>query len=295
MTRPPAPPTRIIKRGNGHSYTLDGVKVPGVTTILNKGIPKPALLNWAASTVANFVVDRLTLQQDGTEVHVLADDLIEGIRQMNAASNYPKNIPPTGLPRVALAQALGVAHYADRDAAGKRGTEVHRLAELLARGEEVAVPSELRGHVESYVRFLDEIAPADAILERVVVSRKWSYMGRLDLIAHLELPASSEFPNGFDGLALLDVKTTRSGIFSETALQLAGYRYAETMLSEDGLSEEPMPAVDGCFAVHVRADGYSLIPVEVTPEEHRIFLYAKFVGEWLEGRGRDVVGAEVRP
>jgi hypothetical protein len=53
---------------------------------------------------------------------------------------------------------------------------------------------------------------------------------------------------------LIDLKTNRSGIFGETALQLAGYRHADTYLDEDG-NEQPMLEVDGCAAVHITADG----------------------------------------
>ena len=40
-----------------HRYWLDGKPIPGVTTLIGKGLPKPALPNWAARTVAEYVVD----------------------------------------------------------------------------------------------------------------------------------------------------------------------------------------------------------------------------------------------
>jgi hypothetical protein len=40
-----------------HRYWLDGKPIPGVTTLLGKGLPKPAIPYWAAKTVAEFVVD----------------------------------------------------------------------------------------------------------------------------------------------------------------------------------------------------------------------------------------------
>jgi len=44
--------------GRGHGYKdANGVKVPGVTTLLSKGLPKPALVNWAARTAAEYAVD----------------------------------------------------------------------------------------------------------------------------------------------------------------------------------------------------------------------------------------------
>src|SRR5690606_13872332 len=40
-----------------HRYWIDGKPAPGVTTILGKGIPKPAIPYWAARTVAEYVAD----------------------------------------------------------------------------------------------------------------------------------------------------------------------------------------------------------------------------------------------
>ena len=44
--------------GRNHAYYLDDKKLPGVTTIINLGKPKPALVNWAADSVASAAVDR---------------------------------------------------------------------------------------------------------------------------------------------------------------------------------------------------------------------------------------------
>lgn len=271
--RKPAPPTRIVKSGSGHSYFLDGEKVRGVTTVIGDGVPKPALVGWAARTVAEYVVDRLgTLRGETADAdHVIADELVEDLRRFNETSRYPEKWNVGSLNRGVLSKVLARVQYAERDAAANRGTEVHKLAERLAGGEEVEVPDELAGHVDSYVRFLDEWSPSDAILETVVLNRKWRYMGRLDLIA--DLPVL--------GRTLLDVKTSRSGPFAEVSLQLAAYRHAEAMLGPDD-AEVPMPAVDSCAVVWVRADGYDLIPFKAGPDEFRIFLYAMQVGAWLD-------------
>lgn len=290
MTTPRRPnaakaPTRIQKSGSGHSYFLDGEKVPGVTTILGNGIPKPALVGWAARTVAEYVTDRLTLKDDVVD----AAELLEALRKFNETSRYPEKWRVGELNRGTLSKVLARVQYADRDAAANRGTEVHRLAELLGRGEEIVVPEEIKGHVESYVRFLDEFDPTDALLERVVINRRWRYMGKFDMIATIEHPKL--------GRVLLDVKTSRSGPFEEVGLQLAGYRFAETMIEEDG-TEVPMPEVDACGVVWVRADGYDLIPFKADESTFRTFLYAKQVGEWLDrdnGGGASEKGDSLRP
>ena len=48
------------------------------------------------------------------------------------------------------------------------------------------VPDEIAGHVRSYVDFLNEWNPYDAITERVIVNRRWRYMGKFDLLARFD-------------------------------------------------------------------------------------------------------------
>jgi hypothetical protein len=240
--------------GRGHSYYLDGRKLPGVTTILGDGLAKPALINWAARTVAGYAVDHW-------------DELGDQ-------------------PVSARLKVLEQAHYADRDAAGKRGTEVHHLADALNKDEEVTVPDELAGHVESYVRFLDDHEPEVVLTEAPVVSlTRWPYAGTLDLIA--------DFPHLGQRL-LCDIKTARSGVFPDNGLQLCAYRYCTHYLSTDGELHD-MPEVDGCAVIHVRADGYSLVPVTAGKDEHRFFLYCRELWRWHNEASKEIVGDEITP
>jgi hypothetical protein len=240
------PGTRRLNRGGGHSYLLDGQTVDGVTTIIGNGVPKPALVPWAAKVCAGYVVDHW-------------DDL--------AALTPSKRI-----------DAIVKAPSTDRDSAARRGTEVHRLGEQLVAGEEVTVPDELVGHVDAYLRFVTDWQVDAQLLETTVVNRQWRYMGTFDLVARLA-----------DGRTwLLDLKTTRSGIFAETALQLAAYRHAETYV-DDQLAEQPMPTVDATGAVWVRADGYDLVPVDSGPDVFRAFLYAQQVARFAR-TGRTLIG-----
>lgn len=290
----PAPKTRIQRHGNGHSYYLDGEKVPGVTTILGNGIPKPGLIGWAANTVADVVVNGLsTARNDKGETRIVADELVRELLAWNATrGQHAAKVGSDALPRLALAKILASVRYRDVDEAASRGTEVHSLASKLAQGQEVEVPDPIRGHVASYVRFLEEWDPTEALVERVVINRRWRYMGKFDLLAM--------FPQY--GRGLLDVKTSRSGVFAETGLQLAGYGYAETMLDGvDGAGqaiEVPMPKVDWYGVIWVRADGYDVYRFDVTDKTFRTFLYAKAVGEWLdfkEGPAASIKSDSLRP
>lgn len=271
-------PTRREDRGRNHRYLLDGEPVDGVTTVLSNGLPKPALINWAARTTAEFVADRLTL--DGERV--LADRLLADLRKLaEETARDERDTWPAGPPGpLTIANTLKGVHWADRDRAGNRGTEVHKLAERLARGEEVEVPEELVGHVDAYLRFRDEWDPQDELLELVVGNRRHRYMGTLDLIC--TLPGL--------GYTLVDLKTNRSGPFGEVCLQLAAYRYAEFFIDPETGTEAAMPEVDSCAVLWLRADGYDLIPFQAGPDEFRYFLYVQQVARFMTAHSKTVKG-----
>lgn len=245
MTRAPVLATRQIKRGRGHSYICDGEPAPGVTSILGDGIPKPALINWASRVTAGYAVDHW-------------DDL-------------------AGLPPSKRLKELEGARYATSGAAMARGTEVHELAHRLGAGHEVEVPEHLTGFVDSYLAFTADFGVDEILAERVVVKRTpWGpYMGMFDLAARLTTLG--------DEVWLLDWKTNATGIFPETALQLAAYADADTYLDDEGI-EQPMPHVDRLGAVWLRADGYDLIPVVTEPEGElaplAVFQYAMQVARF---------------
>lgn len=243
--------TKRIDGGRGHWYKLDGQKVDGVTTVISNGIPKPALINWAAREVATYAADNL-----------------EAIATLD---------------RAARIDLLKGSHYRERDAAARRGTEVHGLAEKLINGEEITVPEELSGHVDSYMRFLDEWNPTPILVEAVVGHRTHKWMGTFDLFAEM------------GGVPwLLDIKTTRSGIYGETALQLAAYRHAEFYLDAAD-NEQPMPWADRVGAIWVRADGYDIVPVEADEKVYRAFRYAQQIAAFTTTHSKEWVGDTLSP
>lgn len=231
-----------INRGRGHSYSVDGKPFMGVTTAINKALPKPALTAWAAREVAELVVRRREILKELGDEEIV--DLLKG------------------------------APFRERDKAANRGTEVHRFAERLAKGEAVDVPEELDGHVSSYIAFLDTFKPTDALLELSVFNRQYRYAGTADLLCTIEKLGKR---------CLLDVKTNRSGPFGETALQLAGYGNAEFYVDANG-DEQPMPAIDFYGVVWVRADGFDLYPYEVTEREWKQFLFCLQTAWWVDNR-----------
>jgi hypothetical protein len=232
--------------GRGHSYLLDGIKAPGVTTILRQ-LPKDALVEWAGKTTAAYAVDHWD------ELGALA--------------------PSKRLDR------LNRARFEDRDAGARRGTEVHRLAEALVSGNEVTVPDELAGHVESYLAFLDAFEPEPVLVEAVIANRAVGYCGTVDLVADM-----------LGERWLLDVKTARSGIFGETALQLTAYARAEVYLDAEG-NEQKMAelGIEHVGGIHIRADGYDLRELRGDDEMWAVFRHLAWLARHTEDM-RDWVG-----
>jgi len=237
------PTFRRRNYGRNHAYYLGDTKLIGVTTALSKGYPKPALPYWSARTVAEYVADV---------------DLAHLV-----------NLRDMG--RGATVAALKEIPWVKRDAAALRGTELHNLAEKLIDGQRVEVPEPQVGLVESVVKFMNEWQPTPLLVEKTVGSRRWMYAGTFDLIA--------ELPDG--RRVLFDYKTSASGIWPETAMQLAAYRYADCYLETGpaGSAEIPMSEVgiDECMAVWVRADGYDVHPLDTGEDVFRTFLAALYV------------------
>lgn len=250
-------PIRRKDTQKGHYYVdAVGRRVPGVTTILDGGLPKKALINWAGNATAEAALNN-----------------------WDALSKLP--------PAARLAK-LKSARYEDKDTAAKRGTEVHYYAEQLANGKDVQVPKELVGHVEAYARFLDEWQVKPLLVEFSVASERYGYAGSGDLIADLWDGEDARWVRW-----LLDVKTNRTGIYGETALQLAAYRYADHLVDAKG-SAGAVPEVERAGAIHVRTDGYDLHPIEAGPDQHRQFLYVQQVAEF-DAHAKDLVGPSLRP
>lgn len=139
-----------VDRGKGHSYTLDGDRLPGVTTIL-EALRKRALENWAGNVTAEAAVNRW-------------DELGE-------------------LPLTARLEALKRARFELRDAAALTGTEVHALAWPLVTGADVEVPARHLGAVQALARFMDAWHLEPVATERPVFHPAHRWAGTFDLLA----------------------------------------------------------------------------------------------------------------
>lgn len=226
-----------IDGGRGHWYKIDGVKADGVTTLIGGGMPKPALPNWAARTVAEHVADNL--------------DSVVGMKDQG---------------RTVIVNALKGIPWAQARAAAAKGTEVHALAAQIITGADVEVPEHLVGYVEGYIKFLDKHRVEPILVESVIAHRKWRFCGSLDMVARI---------NGI--VAIADIKTSGSGIYAETSYQLAAYRYAEVYLDGAAEKPMADLGIERGYAIWCRPDGTDLIPVRCDERRFKDFLHVMWV------------------
>lgn len=246
---------RIIYRGKGHSYTIDGEPADGVTTLIGDGMPKPALINWAAKTTAGYAVDHW-------------DDLA----QLTISQRLKE---------------LEGARFADRDTAANRGTEVHNIAEKLMHGEEVDVPDPIAGHVESCVKFLDEWQPQPVITEAVVGHRRWRYAGKLDFVADVPrlgrvLMDYKTSRSGIYGEVALQLSAYANA-----------ENYVDTNQDEQPMADLGHN-LDRAYAVWIRGDGYDLYPLDIGPDTFKAFLHVATVARRARTL-RSLVGEALTP
>lgn len=138
-----------MDRGRGHSYLLDGERLPGVTTILG-ALRKQALEEWAGRITAETAVNRW--------------------EELGA------------LPPVERFNTLNRARWDSRDAAALNGTQMHALAYGLRNGEPVEVPDAQRGGVEAIARLMDAWGMESVMAERPVLHPAHRWAGTFDLL-----------------------------------------------------------------------------------------------------------------
>lgn len=246
------------ERGRAYIWPPTSERFISVTTQIGAGVPKPALVRWAPKKAAEFVAD------EWQHLHGLFSSGKRTDRQR--AIDDIKGAP-----------------WRDRDTAADKGTAVHDYAERIALDPdyEAEVPEDLKGHVNSFRQFVADFDVQFEASEFTVYSRKHGYAGTGDFLAR--------FGNAPElGLVLGDYKTNRSGIFPDVALQLAALRYADFIGLADN-SENPIPNVDTCAAVHISGDGYKVIPVKVDEDVFRVFLRAGDIARWQNETSKKVL------
>jgi hypothetical protein len=238
-----------VFRGNPyHEYWLDKKRAPGVTSIL-KILDKPALVPWAARSVAEFVAD-----------------------------HHDEVLALYGMGRDPMVNALKGAPWTQRDLAAAKGTEIHAYAEQLINGRSADVPDHLRGYVDGYLRLLESFDIEPLATELVVANRAVHYAGTGDAVIRV---GRGELAGR---VGLVDWKTG-SGIYAESMLQTAAYACAEFSIdpADKTATEHPLPAgIDFTGGVHLTEAGAHLYPLALDTDKIRAHFEVFRHLRWLD-------------
>lgn len=256
-------------RSPGSTIGQEPERFWSVTTLIKNGLPSPALTAWGMKAVAEYAAAN----------HRTLASMLEGVRIRRGPDGMALISDPDAVQ--AAIDWLKGSPYRERDRKADIGTAVHAAAEAFVLGKPWPdVDDEVAPYLEHFRRFVADFAPVYELAEASVYNRTAKYAGTLDAIA--VIPGR--------GRALIDYKTTGSGVYPEAALQLAAYRYAEFVGLPDG-TEAPMPAVDGCAVLWLRPDGYDLIPVQADEQVFTHFRYVVECARWMEDISKGVIGA----
>lgn len=246
-------------------------KVPGVTSVIGM-LAKPFLQPWAAKMSAELAVDSLDY------LPALAK------RDRDGAVDFLK-----GASR----------RYSSERA--RIGSEAHDLMERMIRGESVEIErgkAYLTQYRDLFQDFLDTVQPELIRAEDASWSDTHGFAGSFDAVLELKLDETGKpDPHGESHTIIVDWKTSKS-TYSEVALQLAAYRWADRIISPDGTSE-PMPAVDGAAVFHITAQDesigtkaqWSLKPVRTDKDDvFATFLHLLEIFKWDKEISKTVIG-----
>lgn len=241
-----------IKRSDTRFYVHPETneKVPGVTSVINM-LPKPFLTFWAAKMTAEWCVENA-----GAFVQLLIN----------------------GQQKAAVDMAKGAARRSTKDAA-EVGTMVHDYFELFARGNPPRRPHpDVLPFVPHIEAFHTRYNPEYLHIEDAVWSDEHLYAGSFDFLARI------------DGeIVMGDVKTTRSGVHEEVALQLAAYAHADRIIGQDD-TIHPMPEITAGACLHLRPEGWKLVPVRIDDTVFEFFVTLRRVFDWIQTEHKTVLG-----
>lgn len=244
-----------LTRDEKHVYGWnDGTTVyhpiPSVTSIIRLIDKSGPLVGWAKRETAASAVRNL--------------DALVAMRKeggADAAINWLKTIPDY-----------------QRDRAGDRGTSIHQIVEQIIRGQSPEIPEELGPYVAAYHGFVREWAPKYIAAEQMVCSLKHGYAGTFDAVAVIG-----------NERWLIDWKTG-TGVYSETALQLAAYGAAEFIGRPGDPRKYRVPRATRFGVIHITPQGAELVPFDVTRSDFAVFLRCLEVWHWTQDKAKTVIG-----
>ncbi|WP_328436984.1 hypothetical protein OHA71_06685 [Streptomyces sp. NBC_00444] len=270
--------TDRIPRPSQGWYRVKGtdLKLRRVTTILEQGTSKgDALTFWAGNITAETAMNNLPY--------------------LVSSSLHPEQ-------RTEAYDWLRRAHTRKKDERKDVGTAVHKVIEARVLGTpmpaDLLTDPALVPFLDHFLRFVEEWQVTFEASEMVVGNEEQGYAGTLDYLVRspliaaalaayfaCEVPADAVFCGDTKTGGELDVK----GVYPEASLQMAAYRKAPVAWLRDG-TKVPMPETFWAGVVlHLRPEGYRLIPAVADDAVFDAFLTVKRNAEWTSGLSKTVI------
>lgn len=280
----PVGPARIPRRSTAGFYKchVTGKLLRSVTTILNQGSPKEALIHWAAKLVAETAMEHLP-------------ELVRASRNPERARE--------------ITDWLKRAHTRKKDERADLGTAVHNLIEAKVLGtpipDQLADDPDMRPYIANFEAFVADWQIEFEASEMVVANYTDEYAGTLDymlrsplLAAKLGAPADAVIMGDTKSGGELDERTYDGnvrGVYPEAGVQMSAYRRAEYGWLRDGTREELPRAHDIGVVLHLRPEGYRLYPLRCGDDVYEAFLHIRRVAEFQTGPAKTIVGQALTP
>lgn len=275
-----------------------------VTTALSV-VAKPALVFWSANLAAGRAMSNLP-------------KLIAAARREDCGRARARTEPlGCGTCSACVEHWVAIFHHGEKERRAREGSAVHDVLEWwILTGEWVYKP---RADWGEYAPTPDEMAPYIASLkafiadyglkpesflasECTVFNHTLRYAGTLDTIVEVkpvtrkaaELCARINHAIGQPPdppvRVLVDAKSRegeKAQLYGEHPLQLAAYRFAETMLPKlaHANMETEMMATDGAVILQVRPDGYTFRPVVTDGNTVKAFRAVLDLHAWYDEHG----------
>lgn len=286
--QPPKPKAGKIPHRQGNGYYADhatGGRLRSVTTILEGGVPKKALLFWAAG--------------------VCVDSAIANLPQLVAASRFPDKLAE-------ISAWLKRAHTQAKEERADVGTWIHKVIECHILGldipDEISVGEGERAHVlrrddpelaamlEHFEAFVAEWQVTFEASEMVVANPDDGWAGTLDyIVVSPKIATLLRDRYGFDVAddasimgdtksgGVLDKLTTAGhfhGVYPEAGLQLSAYRRAQVCWLKSGERVPMPPTAEVGIVLHIRPEGYRIYPARCGPELYDYFRHAQMIDQF---------------
>lgn len=293
--KPKAPPTGrdaipfAPKNKGYYRDPVSGEQWTRVTTILDKGVPKEALIFWAANTCTQSALDNLPWLVTQSRSSTGIQEAYDHIRR---------------------------AHTRKKDERADIGSAVHALIESHVLG--TPIPDEIRDNPEMapfrrhFERFVHEWEIEFTATEMVVANPEHGWCGTLDYLfrSSKAVDAINRFRTAKGQLLVTEVwgldpldpaaemsgdtktggELDAKGIYDTVGLQMSAYGHARYCWLRDGTRLD-MPSISPVgVALHLRPEGYRLIPVRCDDAQYEVFRHAQAVAEWSMTLAKTVTG-----